>query len=505
MKRVIWIIATLIVIASAAGCNKGNEPEPQQNQEQQDKDKSKDPEDSTDPGASEDPGAPLENLIVSLPQIDYTQDGDGIWRARVTFTIATEARDVYFVWGKDAALDDNQIIEKYKPAKMDATGNGALEYTIPELLPVFQTINFKVVAEKDGKVLSESKSFDTFKSDEYEQTIYLEADEATASAYKDGFSITMVKDSYLFANKEGGYKVTAKVSAPGNWDGNNKKYTVPDDKYELDGTSSFAEFKAIIPGVGEYAASGAATLEISSNKMLGTWEIAITMDAEFDDWTQFKRVKQVVFTLYDKTMEVTSVSLENDLFPMAGNVDFTPDSPDGGGSFAALMTRQHNGDQYKVLLWGANDTSSDSRYADVLYVPLVVPEDFIPGEDSWSRLDGTYSTPDNGFLYYSPFQVAVPFLNIFQQAVNTGLSYARYDKAKWSALDPEGNLADYLVGLVEATVQSAMPDDKSQVAKLSASKDGAWLQLEVDLKDRFTSYHVRCTTVIMTDKIVTAE
>lgn len=506
MKRLFLIIATLLLITPFTGCKKGGETVPeQQEQQDKDKDKSKDPGESTDPEVSIDPGAPLENLIVSLPTIDYTQDGDNIWRARVEFTISTEASEVYFIWGKDASLDDSQIIEKYKPTKMDETGNGAWSYTIPELLPVFQTIDVAVIAVKDEKVLSKRMSFDTFKSDEYEQTIYLEADEASASAYEGGFTITMIKDSDLFANKEGGYKITAKVPVTGNWDGNNKVYTVPDGTYELDGTESYAEFKAIIPGVGEYASSGAATLEISSNKMLGTWEIAFTFNAEFDDWTQFKRVKQVVFTLYDKAMEVKSVAIKEDIFPMTGSVDFQPDSPAQGGSFAAILTRQYNGSKYRVLLWGANDTSSDSRYVDVLYVPLVIPEESNSDFHSRSWLDRTYYTPAEGFQFYSPYQATVVPMNIFQQAYDTGVSYARYDKAKWNALDPAGNLADYLIGQMNATVQTAFPAAGAEVAKIKASSDGEWLQLEVDFKDKNTPYHVRCTTVIMIDSILTAE
>ena len=162
MKKFAWIIALLLMVAPFAGCKKDNEPNPQ---EQQDKDKSSDPGASTDPDtstdpdpsidpdASNDPGLPLENLIVSLPQIDYTQDGNGVWRARVTFTIVTETSEIYFACGKDAALDDEQIIAKYKPIRVDDNGNGGWEYTIPELMPAFQTINYKTPGnQKAGNI-----------------------------------------------------------------------------------------------------------------------------------------------------------------------------------------------------------------------------------------------------------------------------------------------------------------------------------------------------------------
>ena len=186
---------------------------------------------------------------------------------------------------------------------------------------------------------------------------------------------------------------------------------------------------------------------------------------------------------------------------MKGSVDFQPDQ---NSSKASIVKRWFNFN-YKALLWSATDTSSDGKYVDLIYVPLVIPSDFTPGVDSWSKLDGTYSLPEEGSDHYSPFNATAVFLNIFQQADASGVSYARYDKTKMESIGPESSDSDILLAMLNATVQSAFPANGATVAKLSASKDGAWLQLEVDFKDNYSDYHVRCTTIIMTEDIKTAE
>ena len=501
MKRLVRLFTVLMVLLSPLACSKGNETDnggkEQQNTESQDPDTSKDPVSSTDPEESTDPDPSEEPreytvpemLVISPVMLEYVQDEDGIWKAEASFQIDTDAEDIYAVYSPEDSFDESvtpeAIMKKYRPLECSDNGYGGKILTLEDKLAVFGDYKIMVVGANGDKYLSKVSTFETNKPSEFESTLFVEADVVSANAYNGGFTLALYKDAKALKDGTGGYSVSVEVEVGDNF--KNGKYTIPDGKYSV--SAEKMSFRTVIPGVGDYYACVPATLEVKSNSLAGTWEIAILFDTRFNDWNEFKRVSSVAFTLSGKSIDVRQSDLTT-VARMTGNVNFDADN---SSASVSIISRRYLSRDYKVLVYSANATDYGKwgEY-DTMSVALVIPDDFDPGTSSWSDLNGKYTVPDNDSWRKAGNVDILPFSTIVRAPAQGYTYFVRYDAL------PSG-MYDLF------PTEFAMPGPGSQPVEVSASSDGSWVQLKVDMKDYASSYKVTCSTIFMTEDVKTAE
>jgi hypothetical protein len=420
-------------------------------------------------------GAP-ELLAVSPVILEFSAGEDGIFQASASFQIDADADDVYLYWSDDseeiALLSDEKLMETRGAAQGKGDGMSKI-YTLPEKLPVFKTYYLKVIAANGDKFLSKTVSFETYKSGEYNQTAYIEADEAECVAEEGSFTITMYKDREKYDRKEGGYMVTVTASATGNTDGSGK-YTAPDGKYNV--TIDNMLFRTIIPGAGAYMLRKNARLEIEKN-MLGQWDVAVYFDANYEDWNTFQKVTDVAFFIEKKPVTVKNKVYG---FQMKNDVTFEPDL---STVKAAVLKRKYGNSEYTVLTYDARSARlSDGNY-EFLSLALILPKTV---EGNLKNLNGTYTF--RGVSSTAAFGMEVDWLGRLLRIPSEGFT-------NWSRFS-----RDSMKGW-EYMLEVAFPTPGSDVVTLTMSDDENWIWLKVDMTDEVSSRHVRCETPLMLEDI----
>lgn len=416
-----------------------------------------------------------EMLVVSPVILNFKTDDNGVYKAEATFQIDTDAEDVYLFWAeteKEAtyAMED-EIIEKQKPAS--GVGEGvSKQYTLSEEFPVFKTYYMKVIAVNGDRFTSKVVSFDTWKSGEYNQTVFIEADEAECVAEQSKFTITLWKDKDKFAESRGGYKIVVTSKTASATDGQGK-YIPKDGTFTISADDML--FNTIIPGVGAYSLNKRAELKVE--KKYSGWDIAVSFSADYQDWNTFQKVKEVTFFQDNKALTIKESPNSSTLY-ITSDTSFEPD-------LATVKTAIINTDKDCLLQYEARSAKRPDGSYDFLFLSLRLPETV---DGDLKNLNGTYPCLSN-INDHSAFTAAVTPLQ-YLLFLPGDTSWCRFSSNKVS-----GNWPEKMMKLV-------LVKPGTDVVKLTMSDNSNWMQLEVDITDFFSGYHVRCKTIIMIEDII---
>lgn len=420
-----------------------------------------------------------EMLVVSPVILRFETDGDGVYKAAVSFQIDTDAEDVYLYWAESEKeveyADGDEIIRKQKPVR--GVGEGVSKvYTLDGTFPVFKTYYLKVIAANGDRYTYKTVSFDTWKSGEYNQTVFIEADEAECVAEQNQFSITLWKDKAKFAENRGGYMlvVTAKTASSSDGKGN---FIPKDGTFTISADDML--FHTTIPGVGAYSLHESAQLKVE--KKYSGWDIAISFAADYQDWNTFQKVKEVSFFQDNKALEIKSVP-NSSVLNIISDTTFEPDL---ATAKTAIIGSDNTDGPYSMLYYEARSAKRTDGSYDFLFLTLRLPET-VAGD--LKNLNGTYSCPSN-INDRKAFTAAVAPLQ-YMLFLPGDTSWCRFSSEVVS-----GNWPEKMMKL-------ALVQPGTDVVKLTMSDNDTWIQLEVDITDFFSGHHVRCTTIVMLEDII---
>ena len=420
-----------------------------------------------------------EMLVVSPEILNFEADDDGVYRTTVSFQIDTDAKDVYLYWAeteKEATYTEaEEIFKKQKPVK--GVGEGVSKiYTIDEVFPVFKTYYLKVIAANGDRYTYKVVPFDTWKSGQYNQTIFIEADEAECVAEQSKFSITLWKDKDKFAADKGGYKIVVTAKTSSSKDGNGK-YIPKDGTFTISADNML--FNTIIPGAGAYSLNKSAELKVE--KKYSGWDIAISFAADYQDWNTFQKVKEVTFFQDNKLLEIKDV-------PSSGVLNITSDTifePDLSTAKTAIIGTDNTDGKYCLLYYEARSARRADGSYDFLYLSLRLPESV---DGDLKNLNGTYPCPSD-----------INDRKAFTAAI-TPLQYMLFlpGDTSWCRFSSEVVSGNWPEKMMKLTLVQPGTD----VAKLTVSDDYNWIQLDVDITDFFSGHHLRCNTIVMLKDII---
>ncbi len=144
------------------------------------------------------------------------------------------------------------------------------------------------------------------------------------------------------------------------------------------------------------------------------------------------------------------------------------------------------GTSFNALSYRSRSALKNGSY-EFLGFTLILPDDFVPGESSWSDLDGTYTWRD---AQITPFHIYDNALLLFL-GVPSFTYWYRYPRPEMPEIDELKDITEICSPMINGNA----------VVQLSASDSGDWIQVELDFLDGASSHHVRCSTVIMTADI----
>ena len=463
-------------LALPFSCNKGGSAQEQTVPDTSDDPAvSKDPvpEDSADPSRDEDLPEP-EMLAISPVSLSFTEGDKGRWYATATFTVDTDARDIYVHYVRQGSgqdlLSPDEVFARYKPYPCTLTDYGSKVVTIQEELKPFCEYDMVMLGANGNKYISRQTSFKTYNDDPF-RTAYLEADEASASAGDGFFTLSFYTDKESFLAKEAGCFLSAKVSATGNK--KNGAYIIPEGKYNV--SEGDISFQAVIPGITFIDRTCPAEVQVKK-VYTGDWQIDVLFDSAYDDWVTFKRVEHVVFK-WEGPLDVEQQQpLQEDKYPLKSNIVFVPDP---STVTATLETNGLSGSYYKLTVGARSKALGDGTY-DFLHIALCVDISDFP-----ESIEGTYETIKAGTERFKC--VVVNYLSSF-------LGPSLWGFTQWTRFK-----TDY-VSTLDDLVCFAIPQEVT--VNVSPSSDYSFIVLDIKMEDLFTDYSVSCKELIlMTDSI----